>query len=176
MGVDLVSGAGAGPGGGTPAGGRGAAGRAARLLGRAGLLVLLLGVGVVVWIAWPLPEDVARPGPVPGLVLEDRYGRILRTTRAPDGSRGGWVPLSELDPELIQAFIAAEDRGCCEGRCGVLRAVGRAVRDHPAAVRLVGGESTSTLQLARLRRLVPRRWAGKLKQALWALGIEAPPD
>ncbi len=176
MGVDLVSGAGAGPGGGTPAGGRGAAGRAARLLGRAGLLVLLLGVGVVVWIAWPLPEDMARPGPVPGLVLEDRYGRILRTTRAPDGSRGGWVPLSELDPELIQAFIAAEDRRFFEHRGVDLRAVARAVRDNLAAGRVVAGGSTITMQLARLLRPMPRSWAGKLKQALWALRIEAHLD
>src|SRR5690606_25944420 len=64
-------------------------------------LVLAPLAGTAAWIAWPLPEDVARPGPVPGLVLEDRYGRVLRTTRAPDGSRGGWLPLTEIDPELI---------------------------------------------------------------------------
>ena len=131
---------------------------------------------IAAWIAWPLPDEVARPGPVPGLVLEDRYGRVLRTTRAPDGSRGGWLPLAEIDPELIQAFIAAEDRRFFDHRGVDLRAAVRAARDNLAARRIVAGGSTITMQLARMLRPMPRTWLGKARQALWALRIEAHLD
>ena len=130
----------------------------------------------VAWIAWPLPDDVARPGPVPGLVLEDRYGRVLRTTRAPDGSRGGWLPLAEMDPELIQAFLAAEDRRFFDHHGVDLRAAARALRDNLAARRIVAGGSTITMQLARMLRPMPRTLLGKARQALWALRIEAHLD
>lgn len=141
-----------------------------------GTLILAPLACTAAWIAWPLPEDVARPGPVPGLVLEDRYGRVLRTTRAPDGSRGGWLPLAEIDPELIQAFIAAEDRRFFDHRGVDLRAAARAARDNLAARRIVAGGSTITMQLARMLRPVPRTWLGKARQALWALRIEAHLD
>lgn len=154
-------------------GGRGFGARVARVIGGAALLSLPAIAGMAAWIAWPLPAEVARPGAVPGLVLEDRYGRVLRATRAPDGSRGGWIPLAELDPELIQAFIAAEDRRFFAHRGVDLRAVARAARDNLKAGRVVAGGSTITMQLARLLRPVPRSWAGKVKQTLWALRIEA---
>src|SRR5690606_32103677 len=128
------------------------------------------------WILWPLPEDVARPAPVPGRVLEDRYGRVLRTTRAPDGSRGGWLPLAEMDPELIRAFIAAEDHRFFDHHGVDLRAAARAARDNLAARRIVAGGSTITMQLARMLRPIPRTWLGKARQALWALRIETHLD
>ncbi|HEX7088574.1 MAG TPA: transglycosylase domain-containing protein, partial [Longimicrobiales bacterium] len=140
------------------------------------VLILAPLAGLSAWILWPLPEDVARPAPVPGLVLEDRYGRVLRTTRAPDGSRGGWLPLAEMDPELIRAFIAAEDHRFFDHHGVDLRAAARAARDNLAARRIVAGGSTITMQLARMLRPIPRTWLGKARQALWALRIEAHLD
>src|SRR5690606_19437464 len=121
--------------------------RRLRALALAAALILAPLAAAAAWIAWPLPEDVAQPGPVPGLVLEDRYGRVLRTTRAPDGSRGGWLPLADVDPELIHAFIAAEDRRFFDHRGVDLRAAARAARDNLAARRVVAGGSTITMQL-----------------------------
>src|SRR5690606_31915892 len=101
------------------------------------------------------------------------YGRVLRATRAPDGSRGGWIPLAELDPELIQAFIAAEDRRSFAHQGVDLRAVARAARDNLKAGRLVAGGTPISTQLGRLLRPVPRSWACKLIMTLWALSIAA---
>ncbi|MBX6365839.1 MAG: penicillin-binding protein 1C [Gemmatimonadetes bacterium] len=142
--------------------------------------VALLGAGALAaalalagWIAWPLPADVARPAPVPALVLEDRNGLVLRATRAADGSRGGWVPLAEVDPKILQAFLAAEDRRFYDHHGIDLRAALRAFAANVRAGRVVSGASTLTMQTARLLRPTGRGWLGKARQALWALRLEA---
>lgn len=141
----------------------------------AAALTLALALGLAAgWILWPLPRDLRAPAPVASLVLEDRHGRVLRTTRAADGARGGWVPLADIDPELLQAFIAAEDARFLEHHGIDARAVARAVRDNLRRRRVVSGASTITMQTARLLR--PTRWRGlpgKLHQAAWALRLEA---
>ena len=79
------------------------------LVALAGSVAALLG-GAALWVAWPLPADTRAPPPAASLTLEDRHGLPLRTTRAPDGSLARWLPLGEMDPQLIQAFVALEDR------------------------------------------------------------------
>ena len=142
-------------------------------IGATGLLGVL---AAALWVARPLPAEMARPGAVPSLVIQDRHGLTLRTTRAEDGSRGGWVPFAEVDPELIQAFVAAEDRRFFDHGGVDLLAIVRAVRDNLAAGRIVSGASTLTMQTARLLHPTPRTWRGKLAQALWALRLEAHLD
>ena len=137
---------------------------------------LLAVFAAAIWISRPLPPEMARPGVVPSLVIQDRHGLTLRTTRAEDGSRGGWVPFAEVDPELIQAFVAAEDRRFFDHGGVDLLAIVRAVRDNLAAGRIVSGASTLTMQTARLLHPTPRTWRGKLAQALWALRLEAHLD
>ncbi len=129
--------------------------------------------GAVVFVAWPLPADVRDPGPVPGFVIEDRHGLPLRSTRAPDGTRGGWIALSDMEPRLIQAFVAREDRRFFDHHGVDLRGVARAARDNLAAGTIVSGASTITMQTARLLRPLPRTWSGKFRQTLWALRLEA---
>lgn len=138
-----------------------------------GLAALAVAAGVAVWVALPLPPELASPGAVPSLVLEDRHGLMLRTTRAADGSRGGWVALDEVAPSVLQAFLAAEDHRYFEHRGVDLRAVARAMRDNLRARRIVSGASTITMQTARLLRPAPRNWRGKVAQLLWALRLEA---
>ena len=130
-------------------------------------------VACAVFVAWPLPADVRAPGPVPGLVVEDRHGLVLRSTRAPDGSRGGWVSLADVDPKVIQAFVASEDRRFYEHHGVDPRGVLRAARDNLTAGDIVSGASTITMQTARLLRPLSRTWAGKVGQALWAVRLEA---
>jgi penicillin-binding protein 1C len=134
-------------------------------LGGAGLLA-------AGWIALPLPAEVASPQPVTRLVMEDRAGLPLRATRAADGSRGGWTPLGEVDPRLVQAFVAAEDHRYFAHHGVDVRSVGRALRDNVAGGRRAGA---STLSMQTRRLLVPtgRTVPGKLRQALWALRLEA---
>src|SRR6266699_1499257 len=131
---------------------------------------------VTVWIATPLPPQLAAPGPIPSVTLLDRSGVLLRTTRAPDGTRGGSIPLDEIDPKVLQAFLAMEDRRFYEHGGVELRALVRAVRDNVRAGHAVAGGSTITMQLARLLRGTPRTLPGKLSQMLWAWRLDAHLD
>jgi penicillin-binding protein 1C len=136
----------------------------------ASLGAVALGTGG--WIAWPLPAGLVSRDPVPAVRLEDRHGLALRTTRADDGSRVRWMTLAEIDPDLIAAFVAVEDRRFYEHAGVDPRAVARAFRDNVRAGRVVSGASTISMQTARLLRPVSRRWTGKIAQSLWALRLE----
>jgi penicillin-binding protein 1C len=117
------------------------------------------------------------PVAAPSVTIEDRHGIVLRTTRAADGSRAKWTPLAEIDPKIITAFVAVEDRRFLE-REGALdwRALARATRDNLLARRVVSGASTIPMQTARLIRPVERSWSGKVVQVLWALRLAAHLD
>ncbi|HEU4587258.1 MAG TPA: transglycosylase domain-containing protein, partial [Gemmatimonadales bacterium] len=135
--------------------------------------VLALGVaGLAAWIAWPLPPALLAPAHRTAVTLTDRHGLPLRSTRAADGSLARWVPLAEMDPDLIAAFLAAEDRRFYEHGALDPRAVARAAWANLRAGRVVSGASTITMQLARLVHPSPRTWPGKVEQALWALRLE----
>jgi len=124
------------------------------------------------WCLWPLPGELIGPPQDPGVTLEDRYGAPLRAVRAGGGRLQTWVPLAGIDPRVIQAFIALEDRRFADHPGVDLRAVVRAARDNLRAGRVVSGASTLTMQLARQLVGSDRDWPGKLHQAAWALRIE----
>ena len=134
------------------------------------LLVLVLALG---WIALPLPTDIAYPSPVTSVTLLDRNGLPLRTTRSAAGTRGGWLSIDEMDPDVIRAFVAAEDRRFYKHHGIDMQALARALRDNAANRRVVSGASTITMQTARLLRDTKRTVPGKLSQALWAVRLEA---
>ena len=74
----------------------------------------LLAAGVVAsvgFVLWPLAAGDLVPAPQSGVVITDRAGAVLRTSRASDGSRFRWVALSSMEPSLPAAFVATEDRG-----------------------------------------------------------------
>ncbi len=136
----------------------------------AGLLAVAGAAGIL--IARPLPPGMRDGGSTPAVELLDRHGQELRTTRTPDGSRHLWVPLDEMDPDLIAAFLAAEDRRFYRHPGVDVRAVVRAAWTNLRASRIASGGSTVTMQLARMLHPLPRTWAGKVHQALWALRLE----
>ena len=149
------------------------------LLGACGAAALgagALAAAAALWVARPLPAALTAPPTAPSLVIEDRHGLVLRTTRAADGSRARWLALGEMDPQLIQAFVAVEDRRFFDHRGVDVRAVLRALGQDVTGGKVVSGASTITMQLARLLR--PPSQAGgrgvgaKLAQALWALRLE----
>ncbi len=135
-----------------------------------GLAVACLGLAA--WIAWPLPDDLLRPGRVQSLTIADRHGVPLRATRAGDGSRAHWVELAAMDPDLPRAFVAVEDKRFHRHHGIDLRAVARAARDNLVAGHVVSGASTITMQLARLLRPMGRGLGGKALQTLWAWRLE----
>jgi penicillin-binding protein 1C len=119
-----------------------------------------------------VPAARLTPPATPAFVLADRHGLPLRTVRDAAGGLQTWVRLAEIDPRLIQAFVALEDRRFYEHHGVDLRAVARAARDNLVAGRVVSGASTITMQLARLLTGSGRGWAGKAHQTLWALRLE----
>ncbi len=145
-------------------------------------LVIAPIVAAVAWVLWPLPPSLLDAPRVDGLVIEDRHGLPLRNTRAADGSRARWVAYDAIDPDLINAFVAVEDRTYWQHAGVDPAALGRAAWSNLRARRVVSGASTISMQLARLVRRtqtrgtpphgIPRSWPGKLVQAAWALRLE----
>ncbi|CAN5319980.1 penicillin-binding protein 1C [soil metagenome] len=136
---------------------------------------IVFGVGVAglgIWMTRALPASMIAPPRAAGVVIEDRHGVLLRTTRSADGSRERWISYDHIDPHLINAFVAVEDRRFWDHRGIDVSAVARAVRENFLEQHVVSGASTITMQLARIVRPASRTWRGKLVQALWALRIE----
>jgi penicillin-binding protein 1C len=136
--------------------------------------VLGLGIAIRVWVALPLPAGLTAPPVLASLTLEDRNGLVLRRTRAGDGTLQRWLSLGEIDPDVLQAFVASEDHRFYDHRGVDLRAVGRALAQNVRAGGVRSGASTITMQLARMLQptLSRRTWRGKVLQALWALRLE----
>jgi penicillin-binding protein 1C len=151
--------------------------RALGSLGHAALAALSVASVVAMlaaaFIAWPVPRSLTAPIARPALTLIDRDGVVLRTTRAADGSRARWLPVTDIDAKLIGAFVAMEDRRFFSHGAIDWRAVARAAWHDARARRVVSGASTITMQTARLLHPTPRTIAGKIEQALWALRLGA---
>src|SRR2546427_723714 len=126
--------------------------RSRRLLALVGGLVTGLALALGAWAVGPRGAGPLPRTPAPSFTLADRHGLALRTTRAPDGSLARWLPLSEMDPKILQAFLALEDRRFYEHGAMDWRAAIRAARDNLRAGHVVSGASTVTMQLARLLR------------------------
>ena len=134
----------------------------------------LLAAGMfAVWLARPIPTALLAPDATLGLTIEDRSGITLRSTRAADGSDSRWVAYDRIDPDLINAFVAVEDKRFWDHPGIDALAGARALRANLRAGRTVSGASTITMQLARLLHPAARSWSGKLSQAAWALRLEA---
>ncbi|MCU0647160.1 MAG: penicillin-binding protein 1C [Gemmatimonadaceae bacterium] len=133
-----------------------------------GVLVAALALCIV----WPLDaRRLARPSGE-GITITDRTGTVLRTTRAADGQRQQWLALDAVDPLLVAAIVALEDRRFTAHHGIAWRALARAARDNLFAGRIVSGASTITMQLARLLTGAPRSPFGKVQQLVWALRLE----
>ena len=133
-----------------------------------GLVIVLTGI----WVFRPIPPRILSPEGAVGVTIEDRHGLPLRSTRAADGSDASWVVYDRIDPDLINAFVAVEDKRFWDHWGIDVLAVGRAAISNVRARRTVSGASTITMQLARLLR--PEEWNtfGKFAQVLWAMRLE----
>src|SRR5439155_23331051 len=103
--------------------------RSRRLLALGGGLATALALTLGAWAVWPLPAGLVAPLPAPSFTLGDRHGLGLRTTHAPDGSLARWLPLSEMDPKILQAFLTLEDRRFYDHRAMDWRRPVRAAAD-----------------------------------------------
>jgi penicillin-binding protein 1C len=133
---------------------------------------VLAGFGVGGWVAWPLPRGLLDAPPATSVTLLDRFGQPLRATRPTDGTDRRWIALADVDPDILRAFVTLEDHRFSRHHGVDAAAALRAARDGLRAGHVVSGASTITMQLARLLVPIPRTWAGKAQQALWALRLE----
>ena len=143
-----------------------------RILAATATAMVVALLGTVGWVMTPPPRGLTAAADSAGVRIEDRHAIVLRSTRAADGSRTRWVPLAEMDPDLLLAFIAVEDARFWEHPGIDPLAVARAARDNLRRRRIVSGASTITMQLARLLRPGERGWASKAGEAFWALRLE----
>jgi penicillin-binding protein 1C len=147
-----------------------------RVFKRSALTLAAVGaVSVVAFAAWvltPLPDGLTSPPEGAGIRITDRYGTLLRSTRGEDGARGRWIPFEQIDPDLIVAFVAVEDRRFWDHSGVDVRAVLRAARDNLAAGKIVSGASTLTMQLARLLDPGARGWRSKFRETAWAFRLD----
>ena len=145
------------------------------LLGRAAVVVLgVVALGLLLFVAWPLPSGLMDREVALSIRVLDRDGTLLRELPSRMESRSVSLPRTAPVPAVLRdAFIASEDRRF-EWHPGVdPLAVARALVSNLRAGRVVSGASTLTQQLARL--LVPRRrtLGGKVQEALWAVRLSA---
>jgi penicillin-binding protein 1A len=83
------------------------------------------------------------------------------------------VPLSDLPPHLVKAFVASEDVRFYEHRGVDLPGVVRALLKNIQAGEIVQGGSTITQQVVKSLLLTPERtWIRKLKEAILAYRID----
>jgi penicillin-binding protein 1C len=130
-------------------------------------------VAALAFVAWPISASTLVSPAQSGVTITDRAGAELRTARASDGSRLRWIPLRDMEPALLTAFVATEDRSFYDHHGIEPVALVRAARDNVFAGRIVSGASTITMQAARLVAGLPRGISGKPRQLLWALRLEA---
>ncbi len=142
-----------------------------RLVLGAAAALLVPAAALLAYLARPLPGGLA-DRPVTGIRIEDRNGLLLRSTRAGEGSRQSWAPLAEIDPDVIAAFLAVEDRRFYRHRGVDGRALARAARDNLGGGTGLSGGSTITMQLARIYFGTPRTLPGKVVQVLQARRLE----
>lgn len=134
----------------------------------AAALKLLVFIGIGLWPHPPLADRFPRST---GVWSAD--GELLRITRSSDDGYRLWVPLAQISPLLVDAFLLKEDRWFY-WHLGVNPvALGRAAfRSYSGGARQ--GGSTITMQLARLTyQLNTKTPAGKLRQVTLALWLEA---
>ncbi len=100
-------------------------------------------------------------------------GELLRVTRASDDQYRLWVPLDQMAPDVVEAFLLKEDRAFYWHAGANPAALARAaVRTYRGGDRQ--GGSTVTMQLTRLLyRANTRSVRGKLRQIAGAAWIEA---
>ncbi len=136
----------------------------------AGLAAIALLMVMIRLIIGPVPMDLLSPRP--SVVVMDRNNNPLGFFLAPDDSWRFQVSASELDPALVKAVIAYEDRWFYFHPGINPFALVRAFRQNLGAGKIVSGGSTLTMQVARMLEHRPRTYRSKIFEILRALQLE----
>src|SRR5262245_61939678 len=126
----------------------------------------------------PLPQDLLDPVGGVSTIVYDRGGEILYEARAGDGSRSVHLSAASIPQALADATVAAEDHRFWQHPGIDPAALVRATLRNLRARRVVEGGSTITQQTVKLLiarsegATPPRRFGGKLREAVLALRLE----
>ena len=125
----------------------------------------------VAFLFWPMNHASTNLDGITSTRILDRNGTLLREIR-PTG-RGIPVSLENINPIVLEAVVAIEDRHFYD-HVGINPvSIFRALKDNMAAGAVVRGGSTLTMQLARARRANPERTVvNKMLEALLAIRLE----
>jgi len=137
------------------------------------LLLVAFMAGGAVYLERASRFEPAALKPVPGPLVLDRQGQILRLAPGPQGQRMVKLPQGQISKLVAQAFIAAEDQRFWHHPGMDVTAIIRAAGQNLAAGHVISGASTLTMQLARLAYPGPRTYGRKLVEVLRSLRIEA---
>lgn len=107
------------------------------------------------------------------IVVKDRSGVFLGERPGGDGPFRNRISLAEIDPLLVRAALAAEDRRFFRHPGIDPLALARAVWRGPFRGRPLRGASTLTMQAVRVTRGQPRGFAGRLQEIYWSMVLEA---
>lgn len=138
------------------------------------LSIMLIGVALVAFIGITLAKnyelDESMLDMMEGSKIYDNQGNEIGQLFKEDRE---YVPLSEMPPLLVSAFVAVEDQRFYEHRGIDLRAIGRALyRDIIARSKVEGG-STITQQLVKNVFLSPEKTLmRKTEEAVIAINLE----
>jgi penicillin-binding protein 1C len=110
--------------------------------------------------------------PVPGPLVLDRTGQVLRLVPDQGGRKAVRLPPGPLPSQVVAAFIATEDQRFWRHPGVDPLAVVRAAGQNLAARRIVSGASTITQQLARLAYPGPRTFSRKALEMVRSLRLE----
>ncbi|MGI8435594.1 MAG: penicillin-binding protein 1C [Chthoniobacterales bacterium] len=118
----------------------------------------------------PIPPALLRP-PIQSIALLDRNGLPLREARVEERfSRE--LPLAEIPPRVIHAFLAAEDKRFFQHHGIDGLATARALTNGLRHGRMSSGASTITQQLIKISERRPRTLLTKLSETVQALQLE----
>jgi penicillin-binding protein 1C len=73
-------------------------------------VIAILAVATVVFLAWPLPSQLLDDADNSSTVLTDRNGEVLYEVRKPTLGLKHQTPLSQVPKNVLNAFLATEDR------------------------------------------------------------------
>src|SRR5207237_161671 len=132
------------------------------------------GIGMTAFTIWlALPKPALLDGISFSQCVRDRNGKLLRVTLTSDQKFRIWTSLPDISPTLIDATLRFEDKYYSRHPGVNPIALARSLVDLARFQRIMGGGSTITMQLARLRfHLHTRTILGKLTQIIRAIELE----
>jgi len=134
------------------------------------MTVVVIALGFLLDRLFPLPLPAADSG---STVVLARDGKPLRAFPDDDGVWRYPVKIEDVSPLYIQALLTYEDRWFYRHPGVNPLALARAFGQWIVHRRLLSGGSTLTMQVARILDGTPHSAAGKLRQILRALQLEA---